>query len=115
MAISWKEAEKILARFFGAERTPLSGQNSKHTRSDTLHPVLFIECKYQGRESAIYKLYQETKKRAKKERCKSTHTLVKIPVVGIRTKNKPGFLLIISTEEFPHVVEEYLKHMRSEG
>jgi hypothetical protein len=41
----WKEFERRVARAFGTERTPLSGGNSKHTHSDTLHPELYIECK----------------------------------------------------------------------
>lgn len=41
----WKAFERRVARAFGCERTPLSGGSSRHTRSDTLHPTLYIECK----------------------------------------------------------------------
>lgn len=46
MGKQWKVYERRTARFFGVERTPLSGINSRHdTTSDTLHPTLYIECK----------------------------------------------------------------------
>lgn len=42
----WKRYELKAARFFGSERTPLSGINSRHdTHSDTLQWILYIETK----------------------------------------------------------------------
>lgn len=42
----WKVCERRAAKFFGTNRTPLSGINSRHdTSSDTLHPRLYIEVK----------------------------------------------------------------------
>lgn len=43
---TWQEGERRIARLFGTARTPLSGINSGHTRSDTLHDELFIEVKH---------------------------------------------------------------------
>jgi len=43
---TWKEGERRIARIFNTNRTPLSGGNSRHTRSDTLHKELFIEVKH---------------------------------------------------------------------
>lgn len=40
-----RKAEARVADFFGTVRTPLSGSNSRHTASDTLHERLFIEVK----------------------------------------------------------------------
>ncbi len=40
-----KKYELRVAKFFGTKRTPLSGSNSGHTHSDTLHPRLYIEVK----------------------------------------------------------------------
>lgn len=42
---SWKKAERRIAKLFGAERTPLSGESSRITSSDTLHSSLYIEIK----------------------------------------------------------------------
>lgn len=41
----FKRAERRVAGMLGTRRTPLSGGNSRHTRSDTLHPDLFVEVK----------------------------------------------------------------------
>jgi len=61
MSKTWKSVELRLARMFGTERTPLSGGNSKHTRSDTLHPRLFIELKH-GNSSSITTMWKTWKK-----------------------------------------------------
>ncbi len=45
MSARSKTQERRVARFFGVERTPLSGGASRHTRSDTLHPTLYVEVK----------------------------------------------------------------------
>lgn len=45
MSARSKTQERRVARFFGTERTPLSGGASRHTRSDTLHPTLYLEVK----------------------------------------------------------------------
>jgi len=45
MSTRSKTQERRVARYFGVERTPLSGGASRHTRSDTLHPDLFLEVK----------------------------------------------------------------------
>ena len=82
----WKQFERRVARFFGAGRTPLSGGNSGHTRSDSLHPDLFIECK-QRKSSATVKLFRETETLAKKEN--------KTPVVALQqTNDTKGWLLV---------------------
>lgn len=91
---AWKQFERRVAQFFGARgRTPLSGGNSGHTRSDTLHPKLFIECK-QRKEYAIINLWDSAKRWAKKEN--------KIPVVAISEKGRPGFWLLIHQD---HLVD----------
>lgn len=41
----FKRAERRVAGMLGTRRTPLSGGNSRHTRSDTLHPDLYVEVK----------------------------------------------------------------------
>jgi len=42
---TWKRAERKVAEFLQTRRTPLSGGNSGHTRSDTLHAKIFAEVK----------------------------------------------------------------------
>ena len=43
---TWKVVERRIARYLGTERTPLSGGNGRQTRSDTLHPRLYVEAKF---------------------------------------------------------------------
>ena len=93
---TWKQGERRVARFFGSERTPLSGGNSGHTRSDTLHPRLFIETKMR-KVHAVRTLHDETKELAKKEG--------KIPVVALIDKNRPGFLLCVHSDDWAEVLD----------
>lgn len=55
-----KAFESRVAKFFQTRRTPLSGINSGHTGSDTLHPDLFIECKHHG-DPSIWRWYNLAK------------------------------------------------------
>lgn len=88
---TWKQAEGRIAKFFGSERTPLSGGNSKHTRSDSLHPDIFIETKYRA-VHAVRTLYDETKKLAKLEG--------KVPMVCLVDKNRPGWLIVVHSDDW---------------
>jgi hypothetical protein len=94
---TWKAGERRVAAVFGTERTPLSGGNSKHTRSDTLHDKLFIEIKMRARQ-AVWTLFRETEVLARKED--------KIPVLALQEKHKPGFLLVMRPEDIRAVVAE---------
>jgi hypothetical protein len=77
---TWKLGEQTLAKFFGTTRTPLSGGNSKVTRSDSLSERLFLEMKKGAytpkRFSSIVELYLKTEALALAEG--------KIPIVVIR-------------------------------
>jgi hypothetical protein len=88
---TWKAFERVVAKFFNSTRTPLSGGNGKQTRSDSLHPDYFIECKYSAK-SAIYSLFQETKEKALKEN--------KTPIICTKKKGMDGFLITIHSNDF---------------
>jgi hypothetical protein len=87
---SWKSFERRVARFFNTERNALSGGNSKLTRSDTLHPDLFIECK-QRKRFAVIRLWDETHKLAQRES--------KTPVICLSEKNRPGFWILVHSDD----------------
>lgn len=93
---TWKAFERVVAGFFGSTRTALSGGNSKITRSDSLHPVLFIECKYRA-SNALHTLFKNTQKLAGLEN--------KIPVVCTKTKGSEGFLITIHSSDFQKFME----------
>jgi hypothetical protein len=86
---AWKRAERQVGQFFGAHRTPLSGGNGRITRSDTLHPSLFIETKYfsTDRFNAVESLYNVTAEMAKREH--------KTPIVCLKRARKTGFLMVL--------------------
>ena len=132
---TWKSIEAHLARMFATERTPLSGGNSKMTRSDTLHPRLFIEVK-QRKFHAVAKLFRETKELAKKEShhchacdgrgntmvplrdktfirvgdcpfCKGTGEVKgKIPVVVLHETGSHDYLVVCEVSDLKRIAEE---------
>ena len=63
---AWKRAERKGAAVLGTQRTPLSGGTSRHTRSDTLHPIIYLEMKYRKSFAVVSQIRLEEKK-AKKE------------------------------------------------
>lgn len=95
----WKVMERVVADLFGVKRNPLSGGNSRHSRSDSLHDELFIECKYSAR-SSLWTLFDDAKDKAKKED--------KIPVIAIKKKGKSGSLIAIHSDD----VEVVLRMLR---
>ena len=94
---TWKKIEQKVASFFGSKRTPLSGGNSGHTRSDSLHPVLYIETKYRVVHSAV-RLWRTTATLADLEE--------KIPVVALAEKGSRGFWLVIHSEDLQDVANQ---------
>ena len=87
---TWKQRESNVANFFHGIRTPLSGGNSKITRSDVIHDELFIECKLK-KKHAVISLWDETKKLAEKEG--------KTPVVALCEKERPGFWVMVHSSD----------------
>ena len=91
---TWKQGESRFAKIFGTVRNALSGGNSKMTRSDSIHPELFLSSKH-GKRHAIWTLYDEEKPKAVKEN--------KIPVIGIHRMNSPGILIVIHSDDIQTV------------
>lgn len=93
---TWKNRERQIAEFFGTERTPLSGGNSKITRSDTLHPVLFVEQKHR-KKHAVVGLWDDTKTLAAKED--------KTPVITLTQHNRPGFWIVVHCDDLADLIK----------
>lgn len=91
---NWKRRERQVAAYFGTNRTPLSGGNSGITRADTLHPTLFVENKHRKAHSVV-KLWDQVKTLAKREG--------KTPVVTLTQHNRPGFWLVIHSDDLEAV------------
>ena len=94
---AWKNRERLVAKFFGGMRNALSGINSKVTHSDVIHDNLFIECKLRAKHTAI-KLWDDTKSLADKEK--------KTPVIALCEKNRPGFWIMVHSDDFEKVSKE---------
>ena len=62
---AWKEAERRVAKFLGAFRTPLSGSNSHLTSGDIVHPTIYAEVKYRKRFAVLTQMGQVRKLAAK--------------------------------------------------
>lgn len=88
---TWKSVERKVARKFGTERTPLSGSNSRHTLSDTLHEKYFIEVKHRKR-IPFFKTFRESLESAKKEG--------KTPIVIFKEKGAKFEILMIRVDDF---------------
>jgi len=102
---AWKQFERRVARFFGCnDRTPLSGRNSKHTASDTLHEILFIECK-QRKKYAIIRLWDECKELIKT----NSSDKDKIPVVAVSEKGRKGFWILVHSSDLTAVANQRIK------
>lgn len=94
---TWKDVERRIAGWFGAKgRTPLSGGNSGHTRSDTLHDSLFIEVKHR-KGGSIFTLYRKVKDLAKKEN--------KIPLIVLHETNKKDYLVVCEISDLKKIGE----------
>lgn len=94
---TWKQRETDVALFFKGKRTPLSGGNSKITRSDVIHDVLFIECKLKKKHSVV-SLWDKTKKLAKQEG--------KTPVVALCEKERPGFWVMVHSSDLSKLIDK---------
>ena len=85
---AWKKRERSLAKFFGCYRNPLSGRNSRAAIGDVIHPHLVIECKLRKRHAAV-RLWDEAK----------TSDKDKLPVVALAEHNRPGFWLLVHSDD----------------
>jgi len=96
---AWKAFERRIAKSLGTHRTPLSGGASRHTRSDTLHPHLYVECKYRTR-LAVSDWYDEVDKLAVQED--------KMPMLVLHKKRGHFDLVVLSMCNFLKLWEFYL-------
>ena len=83
-----------MAALFGTVRAPLSGSNGGVTGSDSLSDDLYIEVKMR-KKHALWRLYDDTKKGAKKEG--------KIPVMAIGETGRKGALIVVHSDHLKDV------------
>lgn len=93
---TWKKDERKVAAFFGGQRNPLSGANSRHTGGDVIHPSLYIENKRRQKHSVV-SLWSLTAEKAKLEG--------KIPIVTLTEHGKSGFWVVCKAEDLVKIKE----------
>ena len=103
---AWKAFERRIAATLGTVRTPLSGGASRHTTSDTLHPDLYVECRYRIR-SAVHKWWFVVRQSALKEH--------KVPVMALHVKSSALDLAVIDWRTFLKLWEAYDLRQRRLG
>ncbi len=94
---TWKQGERRIAGMFGTIRTPLSGSNSRHTRSDTLHLDLFIEVKHRKKyplEKTLFKTFHEANKEDK------------IPLMVFLKLHSPEPLVLCKLKDLKEIAEK---------
>ncbi|KKM69282.1 hypothetical protein LCGC14_1452390 [marine sediment metagenome] len=96
---TWKGGERRISRMFGSERTPLSGGNSGHTKSDSLHKELFIECKH-SKKYPLEKLVNKTFKEAKNE--------AKIPLLVFLKLNNSEPLILCKLKDLKEIASKMI-------
>ena len=97
---AWKARERQGAALFGALRNRCSGSSGREdcSRSDSTHECLFIETKLMA-ASATVTLFDATRKLARAEG--------KTPLLLLAKKNRPGFLVVLDSEDLEAVLAEY--------
>lgn len=99
----WKAFEATVAKEFGSERTPLSGENSRHdTHSDSLHPRIYIEAKRDQRlvGKTFSDLIDDTWCKALDED--------KIPMIAFKIQGTRGYMIVCHSEDLKDLAEEKL-------
>lgn len=96
---TWKASERRVAAAFGAKRTVGSGSMGREDRtsSDSTHERLYIEAKYRAR-TAVRSLFDSVRRLAKKEG--------KIPVCCLVDKGRPGFLVVVHSDDLKAFARE---------
>lgn len=94
---TWQKCEGRAAALFGAKRQPGSGSSGRddQTRSDSIHPDLFIETKLRP-EHAARTLLDATRILAGKEG--------KTAVLALASKGRPGFVLCVHSADIEALV-----------
>lgn len=92
----WKVFERVVAEFFETFRNPLSGENSRHTAGDVIHPDYLIECKYR-KKLGLFSLWRRTRALAEKEG--------KIPILAFKERGVKGWIFAVHAGDLKRIAE----------
>lgn len=96
---AWKAFERRIAKSLGVDRTPLSGSLSRLTSSDTLHPDLYVECRYRSRLS-VHTWWLVVRQFALKEH--------KVPVLALHQAESRTTMAVIDWRFFLKLWNDYI-------
>lgn len=108
---TWKQLERNVAKFLTkitghfTQRTRGSGSGNQVvngttvTRSDTDHPLVYVECKKTGKEVPFYAVWKDAKDKAKVEK--------KIPMVVVSTTKHQGRFYILEEHDLEGLLDIY--------
>jgi hypothetical protein len=95
----WKAFERYVASIFCSVRNSLSGGNSKMSRSDSLHPDLFVSCKYtRHNNKTLRELVAEERVKAQKE------SKIAVCVIG-EFDDRANSLVVMHLKDLPLFVQ----------
>ena len=99
----WKAFERFVSTIFSTTRTALSGGNGKITRSDSLHPNLFVSCKYtQSNNKGLRDLVDEEREKA------AVENKIAVCVIG-EAGDRANALVVLHLKDL-HPFCELVKH-----
>ena len=101
---TWKSVERRGAAEFMTDRTPLSGGNSKQTRSDSRHDDVFIEMKHRQGGFATTNLLKSTAKLAKLEG--------KTPCVMLHEKGAHQVVIACYSGDLFTIAQHHLSYLK---
>ncbi len=98
---TWKQRERDAASEFGTKRQPSSGSMGRpdQTRSDSVHPRVFIECKLRPSHGPVT-VWRDAAAKAKKES--------KTPVVCLMEKGRHGRWWLLHSTDVRALIVEWL-------
>lgn len=96
---TWKRHEREAAALFGSKRNRCSGSSGRAdlSRSDSMHPRLYIEVKSRAKAS-MTSLFDATREEAKREG--------KLPLLLLSVLNRPGFVFVCEAKDLAAIAAE---------
>ena len=103
---AWKRRERELAALFGTKRNRLSGSSGRDcdSRSDSIHPTLYIELKH----GDLTRFLNAEMRRAVKDGRHHAAAEGKRLVMAMSEKHHPGFWLLVHSDDFAFAAKELM-------
>jgi len=103
---AWKRRERELAALFGTVRNRCSGSSGRDTesRSDSLHPTLYLELKH----GDLARFLNAEMRQAMKDGRRNAAAEGKRLVLAMSEKHHPGFWMLVHSDDFLAAAKEMM-------